>query len=51
MWHLKQGTDDPIYRTETNHGHGEQTSVCRGGETGREFGVGRCKLLHLEQTE
>ena len=37
---------------ETDHGHGEQTYVFLGGhgEKGRdkEFGVGRCKLLHLE---
>ena len=23
MWNLKYGTDDPIYKTETDHGHGE----------------------------
>ena len=41
-----------------NHGHGEQTSGCQGGGGaegggGRsgmdwEFGISRCKLLHLE---
>ena len=34
------------------HGHGEQTCNCqgRGGGSGMdsEFGVSRCKLLHLE---
>ena len=25
MWNLKYGTDDPIYKTETYHGQGEQT--------------------------
>ena len=34
------------------HGHGEQTCGCQvGDEEGRtdwEFGVSRCKLLHLE---
>ena len=34
------------------HGLGEQTCVCQGGGGGsgmdREFGVSRCKLLHLE---
>ena len=34
------------------HGHGEQTCGCQGGGEGsgvdREFGVNRCKLLHLE---
>ena len=32
------------------HGHGEQTCGCQWGGKGsgmdREFGVGRCKLLH-----
>ena len=32
------------------HGHGEQTCGCQGGGSGIdwEFGVSRCKLLHLE---
>ena len=32
------------------HGHKEQTCGCQGGEGGRdwEFGLNRCKLLHLE---
>ena len=34
------------------HGHGEQTCSCQGGGRGSgmdwEFGVSRCKLLHLE---
>ena len=34
------------------HAHGEQTSGCQGGTQGSgmewEFGVSRCKLLHLE---
>ena len=46
---LKYDTDDPIYKTETNHGHGEQTYGCQGGggrESGMdsEFGVGEYKL-------
>ena len=40
-------------KTETDHGHGGQTSVCRGWEgeereANRELGVGRCRLFHLE---
>ena len=35
--------NDPIYKTETDHRHGEQTCVCRGevGGSGmdQEFGV------------
>ena len=48
MWNLKYGTSDPIYQTD--HGHGEQTHGCqwRGSVMVWEFGVGRCKLLHLE---
>ena len=32
------------------HGRGEQTCGCQGGGSGMdwEFGVSRCKLLHLE---
>ena len=44
MAYLKYGTNDPIYKTETDHGHGEQTCVCWG-----KFEVGGCKLLHLER--
>ena len=35
MWNLKYGTNDPIYRTETDHGHGEQTCVAK--REGREW--------------
>ena len=59
MWYLKYGSNYCIYKTEDtiicnneDHEHGEQTCGCQegGGESGmdREFGVGRCKLLHLE---
>ena len=49
MWNLKYGTNEPFHRQE-NHGHGEQTCGCQGGENGMdwEFEVNRCKLLHLE---
>ena len=29
MWNLKYGTDDPIYKTEADHRHGEQTCGCQ----------------------
>ena len=47
MWNLKYGPNEPIYKMETS-GYGEQT--CGGGGSGMdwEFGVNRCKLLHLE---
>lgn len=33
MWNLNFGTDDPIYKTETDQIHGEQTCGCQeGGE-------------------
>ena len=31
MWNLKYDTIDPIYKTETDHEHGEKTFVCHGG--------------------
>ena len=31
MWNLKYGTNDPIYKTETDHGHGEQACGCQWG--------------------
>ena len=38
--------------TKLTHRHREQTCGCQGGGRGSgmdgEFGVGRCKLLHLE---
>ena len=34
MRNLKHGTDDPIYKTETDHRHGEQTCGCQGGGEG-----------------
>ena len=36
MWNLKHGTNDPIYKTETDHGHGEPTCGCQ-VETRREW--------------
>ena len=31
MWNLEYGAGDPIYKTETDHGHGEQTCGFQGG--------------------
>mgnify|MGYP007049067700 CR=1 FL=1 len=43
---------NPSAEKKQTHGHEEQTCGCqgRGGRSGMdwEFGVGRCKLLHLE---
>ena len=36
MWNPKYGTDGPIYKTETDHGQGEQTCGCQ-GRGGREW--------------
>ena len=30
MWNLKHGTNEPIYKTETDSQHGEQTCGCQG---------------------
>ena len=35
MCNLKYGTSDPIYKTETDCGHGEQTCGCQEGWVGR----------------
>ena len=45
MWNLKYGTNEPIYDTRTALW---LPSGWRGRRIGWEFGVGRCKLLHLE---
>ena len=34
LWNLKYGTDDPIYKTETDQGQGRQTGGLWGGERG-----------------
>ena len=34
MWNLKYGTDESIYKTETDSQHGEQTCGGQGGERG-----------------
>ena len=52
MWNLKYGTNEPIYKTETDR-HGEQTCGCHGGgELGEgwswESGINRCKLLYIK---
>ena len=44
--------DDLVYEAGIDHGQGEHTYDCQGGEEGGigmvgEFRVGTCKLLHL----
>ena len=34
MWNLKYGKNDPIYKTERDHGQGEETCGCWGEEEG-----------------
>ena len=52
MWNLKYGRNGPIYKTETDSNIENRLVVTKGeeGECGMdwEFGVSRCKLLHLE---
>ena len=31
LWNLKDGTDDPIYKAETDHIQGDQTCGSQGG--------------------
>ena len=40
MWNLKSSTDDPMYKKETDHGHGEQTCGCQEGEGRKGDGLG-----------
>ena len=48
MWNLKYGTNETIHKIETY----SQNFGCQGGRGGsgmnEEFGVSRCKVLHLE---
>ena len=52
MWNLNYGTNEPIYKTETDSQTQVRLVVAKGYGRGRriawEFGVGRCKQLHLE---
>ena len=52
MWNLKFGTNEPFYRRERDSKTENRLVVAKGerGVSGRdwEFGVNRCKLLHLE---
>ena len=52
MSNLKYDTNELIYETETDSQNREQTCGCQGGcgmgeETAWEFGMSRCKLLHV----
>ena len=50
MWNLKYGTNETIYKIETDSQR-EKTYGCQGRGRNRmdwEFGVSRYKLLHLE---
>ena len=50
MWDLKNGTNDPIHKTETDSQTWRTELWLLRGKRGMdwEFGVSRCKLLHLE---
>ena len=50
-WNLKHDTNQPIYETETDtqtQNRLVSPKVGGGREVNWEFGVGRCRLLHLE---
>ena len=57
MWNLKYVTNGPIQKTETDVYSGIENRLVavkeEEGESGKdgEFGVGRCKVLHLEWME
>ena len=50
MWNLKHGTNELIYRTETDSENRLVVAKEEGGRRGmeQEFGVGKCKLSHME---
>jgi len=52
MWNVKYGTNEPIYKTETDSQMWRIDCGCQGieGESGMnwEFEFNRCKLSHLE---
>ena len=51
MWNLKYGANEPLYKTETDYGHGEQVFARgegRGSGMDREFGVAVYKQFHFE---
>ena len=50
MWNLKYGTNEPIYKIETDAQNRLVVAKGEGGESGMdwEFGVSRCKLVHFE---
>ena len=54
FWNLIYGTNEPIYRKETNSQTWITDLLLPQGEGGSgmdwEFGVSRCKLLHFKQT-
>ena len=47
VWNLTYSTNEPIYRTETNSWT-KRIDLWLPRGRGREFGVSRCKLWHLE---
>ena len=50
MWNLKYGTNEPVYKTERLTDTENRLVVAKGrGGGGKdwEFGVSRCKLLHI----
>ena len=55
MWNLKCGTGEPIYKTDTDSQTWRADLWFWRGKGGSgmdwEFGVGRCKLLHLNGEE
>ena len=51
MWNLKYGTNESVYKTEIHSDIENRFVVTKGGGGNGmigEFGVFRCKLLHLE---
>ena len=49
MWNLKYDRNEPVYKTETDSQTENRLVVVKGKQgMNWEFGISRCKLLHLE---
>ena len=49
MWDLKYGTNEPIPKTETDDGHGDQTRRCPGEQEGAGW-TGSLRLVEANRS-
>ena len=51
VWNLKYGTNDPIYKTEIDHRHGEQTCGCQGEQIDWKFGLADVNYYRMDKQQ